>query len=371
MKLGFVVEQLLGPSPGGTGRYTREIARAVAAQLAAAGSDPRPASTCAWHRDVRVGEIPGVAGPYRLPLGRRAVAAAWERGVGPGPRGDLDVVHAPTLLVPPKRRGGLVVTIHDAIPWTHPETLTPRGVAFHRRMGARAARDADVVITVSEASAAELEPVLRLGDRLRVIPLGVSADLAVPSDTAARTRRLGLPESGWLVSVATLEPRKGLDVALAALAHPAAPDLPLAVAGSPGWGGVDLAAEARRVGLRPGRVLELGRLGDADLAAVLAGSVALVAPARAEGFGLPVLEAMALGVPVVASDTPALVELAAGAALHTPVGDVAALADALARVVDDTDLRAEMSAAGRRRAADFSWSRAGAATIAAYADATA
>ncbi len=368
MRVGLVVEQLLSPSPGGTARYTREIARAVAAELIAAGS-PRPVSACAWHRDVLPAEIPGVAGPYRLRLGRRALAAAWERGLGPAPRGPLDVVHAPTLLVPPKRGRGLVVTIHDAIPWTHPGTLTPRGVAFHRRMAARAVRDADVVITVSEASAAELEPVLHLGDRLRVIPLGVSADLAVPADAADRVRRLGLPESGWLVSVATLEPRKGLDVALAALAHPDAPDLPLAVAGSPGWGGVDLAAEAHRLGLAPGRVIALGSLGDANLAAVLGGAVALVAPARAEGFGLPTLEAMALGVPVVASDAAALVELTAGAALHTPVGDAPALAAALSHVASDPALRAELSAAGRRRAADFSWTRAGSATIAAYADA--
>ncbi|HVF20097.1 MAG TPA: glycosyltransferase family 1 protein [Mycobacteriales bacterium] len=370
MRVGLIVEQLLAPSPGGTARYTREIARAVATQLAASGN-ARPVSCTAWHRDLLPAEIPGVAGPYRLPLGRRALAAAWERGIGPAPRGELDVVHAPTLLVPPKREAALVVTIHDAVPWTHPETLTPRGVAFHQRMAARAAGDADVVITVSRTSAAELESVLHLGDRLRVIPLGVSADLAVPADAVARVRRLGLPESGWFASVATLEPRKGLDVALAALAHPDAPDLPLAVAGSPGWGGVDLAAEARRLGLPAGRVIALGPLADADLAAVLGGAVALVAPARAEGFGLPTLEAMALGVPVVASDTAALVELAGGAVLHSPVGDVDALAAALAQVATDSSLRAELSNAGRRRAADFSWTRAGSETLAAYADARA
>ena len=368
MKVGVVVEQLLAPSPGGTGRYTREIARAVAAQLAVSGG-PRPVSCTAWHRDLLPAEIPGVAGPYRVPLGRRALAAAWERGVGPGFRGDVDVVHAPTLLVPPKRGRRLVVTIHDAIPWTHPETLTPRGVAFHQRMAARAVRDADVVITVSATSAREISAVLPLGDRLRVIPLGVSADLAVPADAPSRVRRLGLPSSGWFASVATLEPRKGLDVALAALAHPDAPDLPLAVAGSPGWGGVDLAAEARRLGLPADRVIALGPLGDADLAAVLGGAVALVAPARAEGFGLPTLEAMALGVPVIVSDTPALVELADGAGLHTPVGDVEALAAAMSRVASDSELRDRLSAAGRRRAADFSWPRAGAETVASYADA--
>lgn len=368
MRLGLVVEQLLAPVPGGTARYTREIARGVAALLVAEGH-PRPAGFTAWHRDVRPAEVAGVAGPYRLRLGRRALALAWQHGFGPAPRRALDVVHAPTLLVPPKQSRALVVTIHDAVPWTHPETLTPRGVAFHRAMAARAVRDADVVITVSRAAAAELEPVLRLGDRLRVIGLGVSAALAMPTDARARTRRLGLPDSGWLATVATLEPRKGLDVALAALAHPAAPDVPLAVVGPRGWGGVDLERAAAEVGVPPGRLLVLGPLGDDELTAVLGGALALVAPSRAEGFGLPVLEAMALGVAVIASDTPALVELCAGTADHIPVGDVAALAEAMHRVVADEAHRAGLVAAGRRRAADFSWERAAQETVAAYADA--
>jgi glycosyltransferase involved in cell wall biosynthesis len=236
-------------------------------------------------------------------------------------------------------------------------------------MGARAAREADVVLTVSHASAAEIEQVLSLGDRLRVVPLGVSSDLAVPCDAAARTARLGLPDTGWFVSVATLEPRKGLDIALAALAHAEAPDLPLIVVGQPGWGGVDLDTAARSAGLASGRVRSLGRLDDADMSAVLAGAVAAVVPSRAEGFGLPALEAMSLGIPVVASDAAALVELTAGAAAHVPVGDVAALAAALAQVAADSAERSRMAAAGRRRAADFSWDRAAAETIRAYADA--
>ena len=368
MRLGLVVEQLVAPVPGGTGRYTREIARAVATALGAAGS-PRPEAFTAWHRHLGAAEIPGVAGPYRLPLGRRALAAAWERGAGPVPRRGLDLVHAPTLLAPPRGGRPLVVTIHDAVPWTHPETLTSRGVAFHRRMAARVAREADVVITVSDAAAAELREVLALGDRLRVITHGVSADLAVPWDAGSRARRLGLPDEGWLVTVATLEPRKGLDVALAALAQPGVPALPLAVIGRSGWGGVDLPAAAARAGLAPERVRVLGAVDDADLAAVLGLARALLAPSRAEGFGLPVLEAMALGVPVVTSDAPALVELCAGAGEHATVGDVAGFADAVRRVLGDDAHRESLVARGRRRAGEFTWERAAEQTVAAYADA--
>jgi glycosyltransferase involved in cell wall biosynthesis len=358
-RVGFLVEQCLAPVPGGTARYTRELAEALASVA------PQGFAVDGWtalHANTAAAVVPGVGGPHRLPLGRRPLIAAWERGVGPVPRADL--VHAPTLLVPPRRGRPLVVTIHDAVPWTHPETLTQRGVAWHRRMGARVAASADLVIVPTQAVADELSNFLDLGDRVRVVFEGADT-LTVPGDAAKRRTALGLPAS-YLVSVATLEPRKGLDVALSALAEAGAPDVPLYVVGQPGWGGVDLPATAASLGLRDDRVVALGPLADADLAAVFGGALALVAPSRAEGFGLPVAEAMALGVPVVCSDAPALVEVTAGAALTVPVGDVVALAEALADVVSDERLRARLAAAGRDRAATLTWRAAAESTWAAY-----
>ena len=153
-----------------------------------------------------------------------------------------------------------------------------------------------------------------------------------------------------------------------ALAEREAPDLPLYVAGQPGWGGVDLDATAASLGLAPDRVRALGRLADDDLAAVLETAVAVVAPSRAEGFGLPVAEAMALGVPVVCSDAPALVEVTGGAALTVPVDDVLALAEALGAVAGDAALRARLSRLGRERAASMTWRAAAEATWAVYAE---
>ncbi len=350
MRVAVIVEQCMNRVPGGTARYTRELTKALAK---VADDDDHVSTWTAWHRDTGPAHIRNVNGPRRLPLPRRALAAAWERGLGPGPSG-ADVIHAPTLLVPPRRSAPLVVTIHDAVPWTHPETLTSRGVTWHRRMGERASRTADAVIVPTHAVARELAGFLSLDRRVHVIGEGVSESLVIPRDADDRAAALRLPAS-YVVSLATLEPRKGLDVALDALACAKTPDVPLLVVGQPGWGAVDLKSRAQALGLPDGRVRALGRLSDPDIAVVLSRSSALLMPSRSEGFGLPLLEAMSLGVPVVASDAPALVEVADGAAMHHPVGDADALADALRTVLDDSYLAASLRERGRRRAAQFDW----------------
>lgn len=353
-RVGLIMEQCLTPVPGGTGRYTREIASAL---VAAAPAGATVTGWTAWHRDVEPARVPGVRGPRRLPLPRRGVIAVWDAGVGPAP-GDVDLIHAPTMLAPPKPRQPLVVTIHDAVPWTHPQTLTPRGVAWHRRAGARAAGTADAIVVPSQAVADELSDLLPLGDRVHVVPHGVTGDLTPPADADERAARMALPEGGYLMSLATLEPRKGLDVLVAALADSAAPDLPLLVVGQPGWGGVDVAALRDRFGLAPDRVRVMGRLSDADLAVVLSRATVLAAPSRAEGFGLPVLEAMAAGVPVVHSDAAALVEVGGGATVVVPKDQPRLLAEGLRGVVDDAELRVRLSEAGLARASQYTWEHA-------------
>lgn len=361
MRVDVVLEQCVSPVPGGTGRYSRELARALAA-TAPAGSSVR--GVVALHRDVSRARVDGVAGPVRLPLPRRGLIAAWERGLPPLLRGD--VVHAPTPLAPPRARR-LVVTVHDTVPWTHPETLTPRGVAWHKRAVLRAARSAALLVVPTHAVADDLRSVVpAAAERVLVVGEGVSPDLRVPDDADRRAAALGLPVEGYLLSLATLEPRKGLDLALQALAHPAAPDLPLLVAGQPGWGGLDLTAVARSAGLAPDRLRLLGRVDDEDLAVLLDRALALVAPSRAEGFGLPVLEAMALGTPVVTTDVPALVEVGGGATLVVPGGDVAALAEAMRAVAGDAALRDAMAARGLVRAKAYTWEGAARTLWSAY-----
>ena len=344
----MIVEQCLAAVPGGTGRYAREITTALAAA-------PRPGWTVrtvtAWHRDTTPAAIPGADGPHRLPAGARGLAELWRRGLPPLVRGAA--VHATTPLAP-ARRDALIVTVHDAVPWTHPETLTPRGVSWHRAMIGRAAERAAAIVVPSTSVADDLAGVFpAAAGKLHVIGHGVTA-MPAPPNAVERRRRWGLPER-YVLSIATLEPRKGLDVLVTAMAAAASGTAHLVVVGSPGWGGVDVAAVAAAAGLPADRLHLLGRLPDTDLAAALAGAAVLAAPSRSEGFGLPVLEAMAAGVPVICSDAPALVELAGGVGLIVPRNDPSALATAIGAVYGDSAMAGELARRGLRRAQDFSW----------------
>ena len=343
-ELAVIADQLLAPVPGGTGRYTRELLSAMAATV-----------PDGWRLTSVVSGDPGSAadglGAIRvLRLPRRALIAAWEHGLPPWPGGDS--VHAMTPLAPPSRRGRrLVVTVHDTVPWTHPETLTPRGVAWHRRAIARAARDADGIVVPTAAIGSDLARWVEVRGDTWVVPEGVTDLGGLAADCPERLEEPTLPEK-FVLAVGTIEPRKGYADLVRAVART---DLSLVVAGRQGWGGVDLLAEATECGLPAGRLRLLGGVSDAVLGTLLRRATVLAMPSLAEGFGLPVVEAMAAGVPVVHSDAPALVEVAGGAGIAVPRGDPGALAAALRQA---RSRRSELAAAGVRRAREFSWERA-------------
>ncbi|WP_026360304.1 glycosyltransferase family 4 protein [Amycolatopsis nigrescens] len=345
-ELVVIAEQLLAPVPGGTGRYTAELLRALAAT---APHGWTVTSAVARHGDLAAARIEGVAGPRVLPLPRRALTLAWQAGVPLWPGGDA--VHAPTPLAPPKAPRGrtLSVTVHDTVPWTHPETLTPRGVSWHRAMITRAARCADGLLVPTRAVADELAGYVRASAPVRVAGHGVAEVFTAPVPA------MELPER-YVLAVGTIEPRKGIDVLIEAVGR--LDGVPLLLAGQPGWGGLDPLALARAHGAD---VRLLGRLTDGELAATLHGASVLAAPSLAEGFGLPVLEAMAAGVPVVHSDAPALAEVAGGAGIMVPRRDPVALATALSEVIGSPARSAELVEAGLARAAEFSWARSAAA----------
>lgn len=367
MHVTVVADQLCARVPGGTGRYTQELAlglrRLGTPVRAVVGRLPAPEAGPDALADLRSAG----ASVDALNVPSPVLSRFWERGLPPRVAADAGgVVHAPTLLVPPVPADApLVVTIHDVVPWTHPETLTPRGVAFHQRMAARTARRADVIITPTEAVARRVREILSPVGIVRAIPLGTTP-LTVPSDAAARRVALGLQSRPYVLFVGTTEPRKGLDVLLRAMADAELAGLDLVLVGAQGWGEVDLPGLAASAGLTE-RLHLLGRISDDDLAAVYAGARVLAMPSRAEGFGIPVVEAMAHGIPVVTSDDPALVETGAGAALTAPVGDPVALADALATALGGGAALRERVERGRAHAASLTWDLAAERTLDAYA----
>jgi len=359
-----VLDQIVAPVPGGIGRYALNLIRALTER------PDRPRTFTGFVPRVsgdtvrRLHSLIPLLGDIDVsPLPRPVLARAWGLGLALPER---QLTYSPSLFSPLGPRGNHIVTIHDTIPWTHPETLTRRGAVWHRANGERAARFADIIVVPTAAVAEHLSDFLSFGDRIRVIGGAPSTDLAIPADAPARRAALKIPDN-FVAFVGTLEPRKGLEQLITALA--AVNNLSLVVIGPRGWGGVKVATLVERSGIAPSRVHALGRLDDADLAAVLSASRALVVPSIDEGFGLPVLEAMSLGVPVIHSTAAALVEVAGGAALpvnvHGPGGTMA-LAEALTGLSDD-ELRRDLISRGHAQSALFSWD-ASAAKLAAIID---
>jgi len=376
--LHVVVDQIVAPVPGGIGRYAEELTRHliagapegtdVAGIVSAVGKDE-----LAHIRTL----LPGLGDLDRLALPRRELSLAWQGGfVGGVGRG---MVHSPSVLAPlvkhdrfsdPGRQ--TVVTVHDTVPWTHPETLTPRGVHFHRAMVKRAWKHADAVVVPTHAVAATLNGIHRFDERLRVIGGAPSGRLRTPVDADLRAERLGLPER-YVLAVGTLEPRKGLQYLIEAMAHPDAPaDVPLVIAGPDGWGDVDVYGTAERAGLSRDRVKVLGRIDDQDLAVAYDRATVFVFPSLAEGFGLPVIEAMSFGTPVVHSDDDAVREVASDAGV-TVARDPRdsypeRLAQAVYQVVNDPLLAGQLAVAGPDRARMYDWKDSAAETWQLHAD---
>lgn len=296
----------------------------------------------------------------RLRVPYRVLRVTWsmsvpllERLVGP-----VDVVHV-TDRVPGPTRRPLVLTIHDLDAVDQPALHSAEAVA-EQHAQLRAARDrADAIIAVSHVTARALVAHGVDAERVTVVHHGVSRLSAVAAGPP-------LPYP-YLLAVGTLDARKGLDVLFTAFrsAGPALGDARLVVVGPDGFrsDAVRAAAEAAA-----DRVILRGPVDDAELASLYRGAVALALPTRAEGFGLPVLEALAAGTPVLASDLPVLREVGADAVTYVPVGDVDAWADALVALISDRDGtgRSAVVAAGRARAALFTWDAAAMATAAVY-----
>ena len=382
MRVALNLEQLLQPAPGGIGRYTAELARLLPALPSGDDDAIELVPFVARHRREEIEarfhefDLDGVD-PVVLRLPRPVLYDAWHvfrrpRLVRPRRLHTVDVVHTPSVAVPPKSNASLVVTAHDAAPILFPATYPRRGRRFHAQGLAAAAKRADLVITVSNAAADELVTHTAIPrQRIRVVPNGVDLEIAGDDAVDAVRREYELGETPYVFWVGSLEPRKNVGVLVDAFARWAShTDLPhlLVLAGPGGWieDEASVLAPARRLG---GRVRTIGRVGDPALGALYRGADLFAFPSRHEGFGIPVLEAMAQETPVLAADIPALREVAAGAAVMRSPDDPEAWVAALDNLLHDGAELSRLIEAGRARAQGYSWTRCAEETRAVYREA--
>jgi glycosyltransferase involved in cell wall biosynthesis len=335
-----------------------DLARAA---LRAVPPDPPAAplpDNVAWCRSLLYPAITGFPLPLPRLLPLRAATGA------------VALFHATNYVTPRAAGVPLVVTVHDLTLLRHPELGTP---ALRRLVGrtARSVREATRVIADSEATRRDVVELLGAPpDRVRVVPLGCDPRFR-PGDMAAARRavaaELGI-DAPFVLHVGTIEPRKNLPALLSAFARARRTRglrQLLVLAGAPGWGVEPVRARIAAEGLAD--VVRLtGPVSDAQLLQLYRAADLFAFPSLYEGFGLPVVEALACGTPVVTANAAALPEVAGDAALLVDPRDEGALADALDRGVNDPELRARLRTAGPARAAQFTWERCAAATLAVY-----
>ena len=347
----------------GIGRYTRELVTALLALesphryvlFAAIGGIERRAS------NIKP-SVPGVK-LRTLPISDEWLARLWHRLRLPIPvetiTGPLDIFYSPDFVLPPTRRGTrALLTVHDLSFLHYPDHFVPRLVRYLSQVVPRSIARADRVLADSEATRADLTHHLDVPpEKVEVLYSGVDPRFCPrpePGEAERIRARYGLGEHPYVLSVGTVQPRKNYVRLIRAFAS-LKTEARLLIAGGRGWLYQDILAEAEK---HPGRVRVLGFVDDADLPALYRNASLFAFPSLYEGFGLPVLEAMACGVPVVCSNVSSLPEVAGDAALLVDPLDTAGLAEALARALEDSDLRREMVARGLAQAARFTWGQA-------------
>jgi glycosyltransferase involved in cell wall biosynthesis len=366
VRVAIDARQAAAPRPSGVGEYTLQLVRRM--------PPARPDwSFAAWyldarrpHRRHRLGAVSPNVREVSVPIPSRLFGPTAARFDAPRIEwfGAFDVLFAPNFLPPPTRAGRIVLTVHDLAFRLFPESAPASTRAWLEALP-RALDQAARVLVPSECTKADL---LREYDvdpaRVRVTPLGVDRDRyrpASPKRVAEARARFGI-EGPYLLFVGAIEPRKNLPLLVRAFARvapgPARAKLVIAGSGVP-WNPEGDEQLERALGEVPAsvaeRVLRTGYVGPDDKVALLTGADALVFPSAYEGFGLPVLEAMACGTAVLTSRSSALPEVAGEAALRVDSADAGAVATGMEDLLSDDALRAALRAKGLERAAAFDW----------------
>jgi glycosyltransferase involved in cell wall biosynthesis len=282
---------------------------------------------------------------------------------------DLDLFHFTANVAPMRFGDPYVLTVHDVTTRRAPETHPPRRRAYYRAALGASARNARRVITVSETSAADIVAMLGVPrDRIDVIPLAPDSRFRRVEDRDALgrlTERYGLDEP-YLLYVGNIEPRKNLGRLLEAYARVGRISGPLVLVGNLAWLTREVVDSVNRLGLTE-RVRFLGYVPDSDLPALYSAASAFVYPSLFEGFGLPVIEAMACGAAVVTSTAPALREIAEGAALLVDPYSVESIAEGIRTVLTGADVHARLVESGLARASRYTWEATARRTLETYA----
>ena len=305
-----------------------------------------------------------------IPVRNPAVRIGWEMtGLTMRAfRDRLDVFHGTVNTLPFGIRAATVVTVHDLAFLKYPEQITGKRYQYLRRMIESSVKRSDLVLTPSKSTRSDVINLFGAAPELVVAtPLGVDPRFrpATPDEMTSVVRKYGVVHP-YILSVGTLEPRKNLPMLIrsfAALRDEIPHDLVLA--GPAGW----LMEEIERTiadSWIQERIRRIGFVEDADLAALYSGADVVAIPSLYEGFGLPVLEAMASGAPVLTSNVSSLPEIAGDAGILVDPTNLESVVDGLRRVLGSEDLRRQMRAAGPAQAAQFTWARTAAETLVAY-----
>lgn len=351
---------------GGIGRYTRCLVEALARQpqmftltLFWTAARHTPVPDWLWLLpNVRLRRIP-------LPDGYTTIL--WQRARLPLPVealiGPQDICHFPDFVMPPVWRARTVLTIHDLSFRLVPEAADPGLRSYLNRVVPRSARRTDLILTDSVATQRDVIALLGVPvARTAVLYSGVGPEFRPIDDPAQRNtvrRRYALPER-FIMSLGTLQPRKNyrrLIAAYGALAAAGHIDWDLVIVGRPGWLYDDLAADVRHLSLE-GRIHFLTHTVDADLPTLYSLAEVFVLVSLNEGFGLPPLEAMACGTPVIVSDTSSLPEVVGEAGVQVNPLDTTAIAQSIGALMADPARRLALRERGFRQAAQFTWERA-------------